>query len=55
MTISLNRLPCFVHIQIIGDNRIPQRVLYSYMNLGATRLRGKPRNRWQDEGRENGG
>ena len=24
------------------------------MNLGATRLRGKPRNRWQDEGRENG-
>jgi hypothetical protein len=25
----------------------PKRVLY--MNLGTTRLRGKPRNRWQDE------
>jgi hypothetical protein len=24
------------------------------MNLGATRLRGRPRNRWQDEAREDG-
>jgi len=24
------------------------------MNLEATRLRGRPRNRWQDEGREDG-
>ena len=24
------------------------------MNLGATRLRGRPRNRWQDEVREDG-
>jgi len=24
------------------------------MNLGTTRLRGRPRNRWQDEVRENG-
>jgi hypothetical protein len=24
------------------------------MNLGTTRLRGKPRNRWQDEVREDG-
>jgi hypothetical protein len=34
------------------ENRIPQRVLY--MNLGKTRLRGIPRNRWQDEVREDG-
>jgi len=34
------------------ENRIPKRVLY--MNLGTTRLRGKPRNRWQDEVREDG-
>ena len=24
------------------------------MNFGTTKLRGKPRNRWQDEARENG-
>jgi hypothetical protein len=30
----------------------PQKVLY--MNLEATRLRGRPRNRWQDEVREDG-
>ena len=29
------------------ENRIPKRGLY--MNLGTTRLRGRPRNRWQDE------
>jgi len=33
-------------------NRIPQRVLD--MNLGTTRLRGIPRNRWQDEVKEDG-
>ena len=33
-------------------NRIPKRVLY--MNLGTTGLRGRPRNRWQDEVREDG-
>ena len=32
--------------------RIPKRVLY--MNLGTTRLRGRPRNRWQDDVREDG-
>jgi hypothetical protein len=32
-------------------NRIPKRV--KYMNL-ETRPRGRPRNRWQDEGREDG-
>jgi hypothetical protein len=34
------------------ENRIPKRVLY--MNLETTRLRGKPRNRWQDEVGEDG-
>jgi hypothetical protein len=34
------------------ENRTPKRVLY--MNLETTRLRGRPRNRWQDEEKENG-
>jgi hypothetical protein len=34
------------------ENRIPKTV--SYMNLETTRLRSRPRNRWQDEVRENG-
>jgi len=34
------------------ESRITNRVLY--MNLGTTRLRGRPRNRWQDEVREDG-
>jgi hypothetical protein len=34
------------------ENRIPKRVLY--INLGTTRLRGRPRNRWQDEVTEDG-
>jgi hypothetical protein len=34
------------------ENRITKRVLN--MNLGTTRLRGRPRNRWQDEVREDG-
>jgi hypothetical protein len=33
-------------------NRIPKRVFY--MNLETTRPRGKPRNRWLDEVREDG-
>jgi hypothetical protein len=33
-------------------NRISKTVLY--MNLETTRLRGRPRNRWQDEVRKNG-
>jgi len=51
-TVRLNRLRCFGHVQRIEGNRIPKRVLY--MNLGTTRLRGRPRNRWQDEVREDG-
>jgi hypothetical protein len=34
------------------EDRIPKRVLY--MNMGTTTLRGRPRNRWQDEVREDG-
>jgi hypothetical protein len=34
------------------ENRIPKRVLY--MILGTTSLRGRPRNKWQDEVREDG-
>ena len=34
------------------ENRIPKRVLY--MNLETTRQRGRPRNRWLDEVREDG-
>ena len=48
-TIWLNRLHWFGHVQRMEENRIPKRVLY--INLG-TRLRGRPRNRWQDEVRE---
>jgi hypothetical protein len=51
-TISLNRLRWFGHVQRMEENRIPKTVLY--MNLGTTRLRGRPRNRWQDEVREDG-
>jgi hypothetical protein len=34
------------------ENRISKRVLY--MNLGTTRLRGRPRKEWQVEVREDG-
>ena len=51
-TIRLNRLHWFGHVQRMEENRIPKRVLY--MNLGTTRLGGRPRNRWQDEVREDG-
>jgi hypothetical protein len=51
-TIRLNRLCWFGHVQRMEENRIPKRVLY--MNLGTTRLRGRLRNRWQDEVREDG-
>jgi len=51
-TIRLNRLCWFGHVQRVEGNRIHKRVLY--MNLETTRLRGRPRNRWQDEVREDG-
>jgi hypothetical protein len=50
-TITLHRLCWFGHVQRMDENRIPKGV--SYMNL-ETRLRGRPRNRWQDEVREDG-
>jgi len=40
-------------VQRVEGNGIHKRVLY--MNLRTTKLRGGPRNRWQDEERENGG
>jgi hypothetical protein len=40
----------FGDVQRMEGNRLPKRVLY--MNLETTRLRGRPRNRWQDEVRE---
>jgi len=51
-TIRWNRLCWFGHVQRMEENWIPKRVLY--MNLGTKRLRGRPRNRWQDEVREDG-
>jgi hypothetical protein len=51
-TIRLNRLRWFGHVQRVEENRIHKRLLY--MNLGTTRLRGRSRNRWQDEVREDG-
>ena len=48
----LNRLRWFGHVERMEENRIPKRVLY--LNLGTTRMRGRPRNRWQDEVREDG-
>jgi len=43
-TMRLNRLRWFGHVQRMEENKIPKTVLY--MNLEATRLRGRPRNRW---------
>jgi hypothetical protein len=51
-TIRLHRLQWFGHVQRMEEDRIPKRVLY--MNLETTRLRGRLRNRWQDEVREDG-
>ena len=51
-TLRLNGLRWFGHVQRMEENRIPKKVLYT--NLETTRLRGRPRNRWQDEVREDG-
>jgi hypothetical protein len=48
----VHRLRWFWHVQGMEENRIPKKVLY--MNLEATRMRGRPRNRWQDEVGEDG-
>jgi len=52
-TIRLNRLHRFGRVQRMEENRIPKKVLF-YMNLETKRLRCRPRNRWQDEMREDG-
>jgi hypothetical protein len=51
-TLRLHRIHWFGPVQRMEENRIPKRVLY--MNLETTRLKGRPRNRWQDEMREDG-
>ena len=51
-TIKLNKLSWFGHVQRVEENGIPKKLLY--MNLETKRLRGRPRNRWQDEVREDG-
>jgi len=51
-TIRLNILHWFGHVHRMEENRIRQTVLY--MNLGTTSLRDRPRNRLQDEVREDG-
>ena len=50
--IRLNRLRWFGHVQRMEGNRVAKRVIY--MNLGTTILRGRPRNSWQNEVREDG-
>ena len=47
-TLRLNRCRWFGHVQRMEENRIPKR------NFGTARLRGRPRNGWQDEVREDG-
>ena len=50
--IRLNRLCWFGYVQRMEENRIPKKVLY--INLETSRLRGRPRNRWQNEVKEDG-
>jgi hypothetical protein len=49
-TVKLHRLHWFGHLLGMEENRIPKRVLY--MKVETPSLRGRPRNRWQDEVRE---
>jgi hypothetical protein len=51
-TLRLHKLHWSGHVQRMEQNRISKRVLY--MNLELTRPRIRPRNRWQDEVREDG-
>jgi hypothetical protein len=51
-TIRLHRLRWFGYVQRMEEYRIPNRVLC--MNWELTRLRGRPRNRRQDEVRKDG-
>jgi hypothetical protein len=51
-TKRLNILRWFGHVQRMEENRISKSVLY--MNMGLTRMRGRPRNRSVDEVGEDG-
>ena len=51
-TIRLKRLHWSGHVQRMEENGIPLKKVF-YMNL-ERRLRHRPRNRWQDEVREDG-
>jgi hypothetical protein len=51
-TLRLNILCWCGHVQRLEGNRIHKTALH--MNLETKRLRGRPRNRWQDEVREDG-
>jgi hypothetical protein len=51
-TIRLHTVRWFGHVQRMEENRIPKRVFY--MNLEPTRSKGRPKNRWQDEVKEDG-
>ena len=50
-TLTLSKFDMTIHYGM-EENRIPKRVLC--MNLETTRPRGRPRNIWQDEVREDG-
>ena len=50
-TIRLNRLCWFGHVQRMEEDRILKKVLSMSLEI---RLRGRPRNRWQDEVWEDG-
>jgi len=51
-TVMLHTLHWCGHVQRMEDKRFPKKELY--MNLETKRLRGRPRNRWQDDVREDG-
>jgi hypothetical protein len=52
LTVLTVGLQWFGHVQRMEENRMLKRVLC--MNLDTTRLRSRPRNRWQDEVRDVG-
>jgi hypothetical protein len=51
-TMGVHRLRWFGHVWRMEEGRVPKGVLS--MRLEATRPRGRPRNRWQDEVSEDG-
>jgi hypothetical protein len=53
-SIRINRLRWFGHVQRMKKNRIPPPLKVLSMNLEIKELRGRPKNRWQDEVRKDG-